>query len=151
MVSGKFVHLIESHGGEILNRVIEEIRRMPEMAQIRTLLEPEIREWREDLLENLGHWLRAANERDRAHRYEENGKHRCDEGLPLYECVHALCLVRQKMLEYVEDHIGDRDIMELYAEEELERRLGRFFDLLTIHFVKGYEKALRRRIAVAIA
>src|SRR5215831_1804015 len=134
MVSGKFVHLIESHGGEILNRVIEEIRRMPEMAQIRTLLEPEIREWREDLLENLGHWLRAANERDLAHRYEENGKRRCDEGLPLHECVHALCLVREKMLDYVEDHIPDKDTMELYAEEELERRLGRFFDLLTIHF-----------------
>ena len=150
MVSGKFVHLIETHGGEIINRVIDEIRRVPEMAQIRTLLEPEVREWREELLENLGHWLRAGNERDLAQRYERNGKRRYEEGLPLHECVHALCLVREKMVDFVEEH-ADKDAVELFGEEELERRLGRFFDLLMIHFVKGYERALRRHMAVSMA
>ena len=34
--------------------------------------------------------------------------------------------------------------MDLYAKEELERRVGRFFDELTIHMVRGYETAWRR-------
>lgn len=144
MVSGKLVHLIESHGEEIINRVIDEIRRLPEMAHVRALIEPEIREWREDLLQNLGHWLRASNESDLAQRYEQAGKRRFDEGLQLHECVQALCLVREKMVDYVEEHIVTKDSMELYAEEELERRLGRFFDQIVIHFVRGYERALRR-------
>jgi hypothetical protein len=38
--------------------------------------------------------------------------------------------------------------LELYEREELERRLGRFFDLLTIHFVYGYERALRKAALV---
>jgi len=33
--------------------------------------------------------------------------------------------------------------MELYAEEELDRRVGRFFDMVIINFVKGYESASR--------
>ena len=149
MVSGKFVHLIETHGSEILNRVIDEIRRMPEMAQVSVLLEPEVREWRENLIDNLGHWLRAANEPDLAYRYELLGRQRCQEHMPLHECVQALCLVREKMVDYVEEHIASKDAMELYAEEELERRLGRFFDLLVVHFVKGYERAMRRTMAGA--
>ena len=47
------------------------------------------------------------------------------------------------MLEYVEEHIFSKTILELHAEEEIERRLGRFFDLLTVHLVRGYELALR--------
>jgi hypothetical protein len=34
--------------------------------------------------------------------------------------------------------------VDLYAEEELERRVGRFFDELTIHMVRGYETAWHR-------
>ena len=48
------------------------------------------------------------------------------------------------MLEYVEEHIFSKTILELHAEEEIERRLGRFFDLLTVHLVRGYERALRK-------
>jgi hypothetical protein len=149
MVSGKFVHLIETHGDEIVNRVIDEIRRLPEMANVRLLLEPELHEWREELIENLGHWLRTANELDLAHRYEQRGKRRFEENIPLHECVQALCLVREKMVDCIEEHIGSKDTMELYAEEELERRLGRFFDVLVIHFVRGYERALRKSVATA--
>ena len=29
-------------------------------------------------------------------------------------------------------------------EEELDRRIGRFFDVLLVHLVHGYERALRR-------
>jgi hypothetical protein len=48
------------------------------------------------------------------------------------------------VLEYVEEHIFSKTILELHAEEEIERRLGRFFDLLTVHLVRGYERALRK-------
>lgn len=147
MISGKFVNLIESHGSEIANRVIEEMRRSPGMADARILLAPELREWREELIENLGHWLRSANEAELAHRYEERGKRRFDEGIPLHECVHALCLVRRKMVDFVDEQVANKDTLTLYAEEELVRRLARFFDVLIVAFVRGYERAMRRTLA----
>lgn len=147
MVSGRFVYLIESHGSEIVNRVIEEMRRLPDMADARILLAPELREWREELIENLGHWLRFANEAELANRYEERGKRRFDEGIPLYDCVQALCLVRRKMVDFVDEQVANKDAMTLYAEEELVRRLARFFDVLIVRFVRGYEQAMRRSAA----
>ena len=148
MISGRLVHVIETHGDQIANRVIAQIRREPEMMHIRALLDSELREWGRDLLQNLGHWLTAGNEEDLAHRYERLGRLRCEEDIPLDESVRGLCLIRQKMLDYVEEQIGSNNSVELYAEEQLERRLGHFFDLLTIHLVRGYERALRRSVAM---
>ncbi len=147
MISGKLVHLIESHWDEIIARVIDQVRREPEMAHIRTVLQPEVREWGQTLLQNLGHWLAAANDADLAQKYETLGKLRFEEEVPLHESVRGLCIIREKMLDFVEEHIFTKNTLELYAEEELERRLGRFFDLLTIHLVKGYERAMRRQMA----
>ena len=148
MISGKLVHLIETHGDQITNRVIAQIRREPEMTHIRTLLDSELREWGRNLLQNLGHWLSAGTEEDLAHRYERLGRLRFEEDIPLDESVRGLCLIRQKMLDYLEEQIGSNSSVELYAEEQLERRLGHFFDLLMIHLVRGYERALRRSVSM---
>jgi hypothetical protein len=149
MLSGKLVHLIESNWDAIASRVIDQVRREPQMSHTRGLAESELREWGQVLLQNLGHWLSAGNEEILAHQYEHLGKVRHEEDVPLHEAVRGLSIIREKILDFVEDHIASRNSMELYAEEELERRLGRFFDILTIHLVKGYEGALRRAALAA--
>src|SRR6266702_963297 len=126
MLSGKLVHLIESHWDQIASRVIDQVRREPQMPHIRGLAESELREMEQVLLQNLGHWLSAGNEEDLAHQYEHFGKLRCEQGVPLHESVRGLCIIREKMLDFVEEHIASKNTLELYAEEELERRLGRF-------------------------
>ncbi len=149
MISGKLVHLIEGHWDEIMSRIIDQVRREPQLTHVRSVVEPEIREYGQTLLEHLGHWLAAGNEDDLAHKYEHLGRLRCEEEVPLHESVRGLCIIREKVLDFVEEHTLTKNTLELYAEEELDRRLGRFFDLLTIHMVKGYERALRKAVAVA--
>lgn len=149
MISGKLVHLIETHWDEVITRVIDQIHREPQMSHTRKLPEGELRDWGQGLLQNLGHWLSAGNESELARRYEHYGALRFDEDVPLHEAVRGQCILREKMLDFVEDHMFSKTSMdmynlELYEKEELERRLGRFFDVLTIHFVHGYERALRK-------
>lgn len=152
MLSGKLVHLIESHWEEILSRVLTRISREPQMAHYRAVVESEMREWGQILLRNLGHWLSAAKEEEIAHQYERLGRQRCEAHIPLHESVRCLAIVREHVLDFVEEHVYSKTSLELYEEEELDRRLGRFFDLLTIHMVKGYEDALRAQFgAHAIA
>ncbi len=151
MISGKLVRLIESHGGDIICRIIDQVRREPHMTHLRTVLEPEIHEYGEALLKNLGHWLAAGNDEELAHKYERLGKLRCEQNVPLEESVRGLFIIREKMLDYVDEHILSKDALELYAEEALDRQLGRFFDILTIHLVRGYENALRHPAAAARA
>ena len=143
MLSGKLVHLIESHWEEVLSRVLTEVSREPQMAHYRAIVESEMREWGQILLRNLGHWLSAGKEEQIAQQYERHGRLRCEAHIPLHESVRCLAIVREQVLDFVEEHVYSKTSLELYEEEELDRRLGRFFDLLTIHMVKGYEEALR--------
>ena len=150
MISGKLVHLIETNADQILKRVIYQIRHEEDMPHIRALLDSELREWNVELLESLSHWLSPANKEDLAHRYERLGKLRFEQDVPLYESVRGLCLLREKTMDFAEEHIASNSSVELYAEEELDRRLGFFFDLLIVNLVRGYERALRRAASIAV-
>src|SRR5690348_16717463 len=116
MLSGKLVHLIESHWDQIASRVIDQVRREPQMPHVRGLAESELREMGEVLLQNLGHWLSAGNEEDLAQKYEQFGKLRCQQNVPLHESVRGLYIIREKMLDFVEDQLTLKNTLELYAE-----------------------------------
>lgn len=141
MLSGKLVRLIETNQHEITDRFVRDIRLHPDFIHMRRLPEAEIRERGQVLLENLGYWLAPGNQEELAVKCESVGKLRFEEEIPLYEAVHALCLIKQKTLDYVSEQGFQPDALELYAEEELGYRLGRLFDLLVIRLVRGYENA----------
>ncbi len=147
MLSGRLVHLIESHWEDVVSRVISEIRRDPQLTHFRSAIEADMRESGRVLLQDLGHWLVAGNKEEIAQHYERLGRRRFDDGMPLHEAVRCVALVRERVLDYVEEQLDAKTTLALYEEEELDRRLGRFFDLLTIHMVKGYEEALRRSVS----
>ncbi|HLY15694.1 MAG TPA: hypothetical protein VKR61_00660 [Bryobacteraceae bacterium] len=149
MLSLKLIHLIEAHQEQIAANVIGEIRHHPEMAHFKKLPDAELRERSQLILENLGDWLSAAREQDLAKRYEVLGKDRFEESIPLHESVRALAIIKYKMLDFVHEQGLTRTPLEVYGEEELERRVGRFFDLLTIHMVRGYETAWRHAARAA--
>ncbi len=152
MLSGRLVHLIESHWEEIVSRVITEIHHDPQLTHFRTAVEADMRETGRVLLRDLGHWLVAGNNEEVLQHYERLGSLRHQDGMPLHEAVRCVALVRERVLDFVEEQLDAKTTLALYEEEELDRRLGRFFDLLVIHMVKGYEEALRRELrAPAVA
>jgi hypothetical protein len=141
--------MIESRSDEIIASVIAHIRREPELRHYTPQLDSELREFGRNLLQNLGHWLTSGQENEIEARYEEIGKRRYEGQIPLHETVRAFCIVRERVLDFVEEHVLNKNTLELYQQEELDRRLGRFFDLLTVHLVKGYEHELRTELACA--
>ena len=54
-------------------------------------------------------------------------------------------------MDFVHDHAFVETSLELYAEGELEKSVGRLFDRMIYHVVRGYEAAMRegRRHAYA--
>src|SRR5579863_1529116 len=122
MLSARLIHLIETHQEEISNRILHDIRRHPELFHIKRLQEPELRELGRQILSGLGKWL--AEEGELAREYERIGKTRYEESVPLHESVRALYIIKNKMIDFVKDQVVTWDSMELYAEEELERRAG---------------------------
>jgi hypothetical protein len=150
MLSGRLIHLIEAHQEQIVTNVIQEMHRHPDIVQMRRLADAELRERGQEILENLGQWLTAGHHSQIQHRYEELGAMRFTESIPLHECVRSLSIIRQKMVDFVHEQDLTGTPVELYAEEELERRLSRFFDALIINMVRGYENAWNRSERVSV-
>lgn len=143
MVSAKFVQLIESHAEQIADRVLSELRRDERRRHIAALPEAELREICQRILRNLGHWLTAASEKEIERYYEERGRIRAAEGVPLHEVVYLFLLLKSRMLDFVRHQGFPHTTVDVYAAEELDYAVGRFFDSAVYHLVRGYETALR--------
>lgn len=148
MLSARLIHLIETHHKELADRVLRETWRRQDLPHILRLPEAELRERNRLLLEHLGEWL-LGNEEKMKRLQESVGTKRFEQSVPLHESVHALCLIKNTVIEFIEEQGIPRDTIGLYAEEELEHRLGKFFDQLIIHLVRGYEGAWRRAMRAA--
>lgn len=141
MLSGKLIHLIEVHHQDISDRIIREIWRHPDLVHLRRLPESELRERGQTLLENLGYWLASGNEEELAKAQEVVGKRRFEQSIPLDEVVRVLCVIKDNMVDFLEEQGIPKDSLGLYAEEEMEHRIGRFFDTLIVRTVRGYQAA----------
>jgi hypothetical protein len=151
MLSAKLIQLIEDHWQGITTAIIHQIRSDPRLHQISRLSETELRDSGRGILRNLGQYLTASKLEQQMveEQYEGIGRVRFAESIPLHECVRALQLVKQKVVQFSRDHQFAQSTVEIYAEEELEHRLNEFFDDLIYHEVIGYEEAMRKAMAAA--
>ncbi len=149
MLSTRLVRLIEGNWEEITKRLIQTIRSHPEMQVFASRPEAEIREWCQDILKNLGYLLTARNEDEVKNRFRLLGRTRFEENVPLSEAVLRLHLLKEKIIGFIQEQGLPMTAVELYAEEELAKRMGRFFDASVYQVVRGYQEAQRlaRRMA----
>jgi hypothetical protein len=141
MVSAKLVHQIEDHWEAITARFLRRLRQQHGLPHISRMPESVLTDNCRKLLRNLGHWLVSSSEDEIAAFYEKVGHERYNQGIPLSESIRAVQLLKESALEYIRDEAFVQTSVDLYAEEELELQLGRFFDLLVYHLARGYERA----------
>lgn len=146
MLSSKLIQLIEDHWEQITTRVLREIRKDARLVHVGKLPESELRQRAQEILKNLGHWLAVSKEEELAKHYEHLGRLRFEESIPLHEAVLARFIIKDQMIDFVREQGFRQTPMELYAEEELEHRVGRFFDTMIYHVVRGYEEAMRESL-----
>jgi hypothetical protein len=149
MLSAKLIQLIEDHWQGITTAVVHQIRSDPRLHSISGLPEAELRDAGRNVLRNLGYWLTASKSERQLfdEQHEGMGRVRFAEHVPLNECVRALQIMKHKVVEFTRDHEFSKSTVDVYAEEELQHRLGEFFDELVYHEVIGYEEAMKRAMA----
>jgi hypothetical protein len=143
MLSDTTLRLIEKHEQQIAACAVHSIHRYAQLAHLGALPEQELGERGREVFRSLIYWLAHGHEDQLARQYESLGTVRFEAAVPLQESLAGLFLLKYKMLEFIDEQGSDPDYLSLYAEEQFERRAGRFFDLLAIHLVRGYEKAWR--------
>ncbi len=140
MLSSRLVRLIEQHWDNLSARVITDIRGDPRLGRVGNLPESDLRERARDILEHLDHWLAASHEHELSHHFERIGATRREEELPLDEVVLAYFKIKRHALEFVRTQGLGQSTVEVYAEEELEHSVGRFFDNAVYHLIRGYQQ-----------
>jgi hypothetical protein len=65
------------------------------------------------------------------------------------EAVLRLHLLKGAIIDFARQDAVPVTSVQIYAEQELEDRLGHFFDALVYYIVCGYEKAMRRAVRYA--
>lgn len=149
MLSSRLVQLIAEHWKEIADRLCREIRQHPDMLNLARKTDAEMRDWCRAILEDLDYLLSASKRQEVKRRFEVLGRMRCEENIPLHEAVLRFQILKDKIIGFVHEQGFPMSAIELYAEEELELRIGRFFDDCVYHLVRGYEAALRIAARVA--
>jgi hypothetical protein len=144
MISRNLVQDIEDHSESITARIVRKLRDDTLLPQMRTLPESELADRVQEVVKNLDHWLVPGQESEIARRYEALGRRRYEESIPLEEVVRALHIIKNGILAHVHEQGFGQTAMELYAEQQLELRVGRFFDTAVYHVVCGYQAASSR-------
>jgi len=146
MLSAKLVQLIESHWREIAARLIQAVHNNPEMSHLAKKPDLELREWCQNILENLGYYISTPKDEEVKGRYRTFGRLRFEENVPLSEAVLRLQVLKEKIIGFVREQGFPMTAVQLYANQELEQRIGRFFDAMVYHVVCGYEDQMRRAL-----
>jgi hypothetical protein len=151
MISAKLVHRIEDHWEQVSARFFRLMRSSQDMPHFARLPESELTEVCRRVLRNLGNWLVSGSESDIAWIFERIGAERHRSGIPLSEAIRVVQLLKDATVSFIQDEGPVDNSVQLYAEEELENQLGRFFDLLVFHLARGYESTALPPLKVAAA
>ena len=103
--------------------------------------------WAREILVALKSWTLAGEDERLAIQYNELGRVRFENCVPLYEVVRCLHILKLSVTGLVRDHAFAQNALELCAQEELGYNIGLFFDWLLYTIARGYEEA-RQRAAV---
>ena len=150
MLGARLLLLIQSHAGPLTRATLQDLvtnERTPTFRQLR-LADLEARVAL--LFNNLARWIGDPNDEAVRREYEEMGRTRFREGVPLSELVYAIILTKKHLRRSIREHglvdfSGDRVTpdellpLELHSIQELNYQVGEFFDRALFYLARGYE------------
>lgn len=152
MLISRLMELIEAHAASLTREAAQDVLTNEHTRSFRWVpiaeLEPRIAA----LYLNLGKWVGNPQEEAVRKEYEEWGRTRFRQGIPLSEIVYCLILVKAHLCRFIREYglvSSSRDRVtpdelvpvELYGIQELNYMIGEFFDRALYHLTRGYEAA----------
>ncbi len=160
MLTAKLIQLIETHAGSLTRDALKDLATNPRTSTFHLVPPDELEERVSATYRNLGRWVGDPSDEAVQHDYEEWGRRRFRQGIPLSEIVWALVLIKRHLGRFVRDHglvesltdrpgAGEFLPVHLQGIQELNAMVGDFFDRAMYYLARGYEaEATRQRRAV---
>jgi hypothetical protein len=173
MLSMALIKLIETHAESLTREVVEDLLTNEHTPTLHGLSKAELEPRIFLLCHTLGDWLTGPNHQRIRAEYEDWGRTRHRQKVPLSEIVYSMILIKQHLRRYIREHgpaifsgepirRGEVLPLELYSIQELNYAVGDFFDQALYYLTRGFEarakeeehtdshdRAPRRRLATA--
>jgi len=160
MLANRLIQLIENHSEALTQEAVHDVLANEKTKSFRKVSRAELKPRIAALYQNLGKWLGIPDEDAIRQEYEDWGRTRFRQGIPLSEITYVLILTKKHLRKFIREHglvhfSGDRVTpnellpVELYAIQELNYLVGEFFDRALYHLVRGYELAAAAHAAAA--
>lgn len=141
MLATRLIRLIESNAEQLTHGLIHQLKTNPRTAAYCRFSDLEIHNFIYNVYKNLGAWIAGKAEDEIRRHYEELGRRRFEESVPLPEVLFAQILSKHHLLNYVQTHGFGGTALEIYSEQELRNRVGQFFDSAIYYTALGYYHA----------
>ena len=145
MVYSKLVKLIEDNQSELTRRSVKELRERSETRDYLGIPEDLLVERVSDVYSRLVGWLNKERRSAEIPKYYEDlGRRRFQEGIPVSEMILAFMLLKRNLWLFVgEKHFFD-STYQLYQALELNNKVVLFFDKIIHYAVAGYEDEVHK-------
>ena len=147
MLSAPFVRIIEDHAEELTRVVIRDLQSNPRTRSYHELSREALHARVFDVYRNLGDWLGVETDEAIEAKYNELGRRRSAEKVPLSEVIYALILTKYHLRDYILTAGLVGSVVALYQEQELQRLVGQFFDKAIYYTARAYEREASRHQA----
>jgi hypothetical protein len=150
MIAAKLVELIEIHASRLTNDVAQDLVTNPRTPGFRSVSRQELEQRVFQIFHHLGDWIGDATSVRVEAEFSEWGGRRFDQGIAISEVVYAIIVLKQHLRRYIRDNglvdaafpRADREYvlpMHLHSLQDLNTRVGEFFDEALYHLARGYE------------
>jgi hypothetical protein len=158
MLSAKLVEMIEIHAGRLTADVAQDLATNPRTRGFRRASRQELEQRVFRIFHHLGNWIGDDTSHSVEAEFSDWGSRRFDQGIPISEIVYALVVLKQHLRRYIRDNglvdaafprtDGDYVLpMHLHGLQDLNARVGEFFDEALYHLSCGYEERARASLS----
>ncbi|HEY2153948.1 MAG TPA: hypothetical protein VGH34_24295 [Vicinamibacterales bacterium] len=160
MISARVVELIEIHANRLSKDAAEDLATNPRTAGFRHVSHEELEQRVFQIFHHLGNWIGDPKSAKVEAEFSGWGRLRFEQGMPVSEIVYAIIILKQHLRRYISDNglveaafpRTDSDYvlpMNLYSLQDLNTRIGEFFDEALYYLARGHEAEARRLAASA--
>ncbi len=142
MLSTRLIQMIEANAEQLTQGLVQQLKSHPHTPGYRCFPDTEIHNRTYSVYKNLGAWMVGKSRDEIRLNYEDLGRRRFGEGIPLHEVIYALILTKKNLLIYVNTHGLGGTALEIYGEQELVNKVDQFFNDAIYYTAVGYERAL---------
>jgi hypothetical protein len=154
MIAAKLIELIETHANSLTKDVARDLSTNPRTPGFRAVRAEDLEQRVFHLLHHLGNWIGSPKSERVETEFSEWGRRRFGQGILLSELVSAIIILKQHLRRYIRDNglvdaafprtEGDYVLpMHLHGLQDLNTRVGEFFDEALYYLTRGYEAEAR--------